>query len=100
MYQARERFMLDALALAAEMDDYMRERGISGGGFGSGGAPAGTPEARLRRASRAVEQAYEALSGGGVRPGTLYPPTRSQIEAVAEARGTFEAVKSQLGTGS
>ena len=100
MYQARERFMLDALALATEIDDYMRARGISGGGFGGGGAPAGTPEARLRRASRVVEQAYEALSGGGVRPGTLYPPTRSQIEAVAEARSTFEAVKSQLGTGS
>jgi len=99
MYEARERFMLDALALAEEMDAFMDERGISGGGFGRGGAPAGTPEARLRGASRTVEQVYGSLSGGGVRPGTLYPPTRAQIEAVAEARSIFEAVRSELGAG-
>jgi len=101
MYQSRERFMLEALALTNEIQTYMRERGMSSGrgrgGRGSfggrgGGVPT-TPQAKLAAAARIVQQVYQALNGRGVRPGTLYPPTRSQREAVNEAKAIFSEVK-------
>ena len=102
MYQSRERFMLEALALTGEIQSFMREHGMSGGGRGrggfgrSGGGVPTTPQAKLQTAARMVQQAYGALNGGGVRPGTLYPPTQSQREQVLSARALFEEVQREM----
>ena len=103
MYRSREQFMLEALALTSEIQTFMRENGISGGrgrrggGFGRGAAgPPTTPQARLSAAARAVQQVYQALNGGQVRPGTLYPPTLSQRERVVMARELFEQSKREM----
>jgi photosystem II stability/assembly factor-like uncharacterized protein len=104
MYRSREQFMLEALAMTSQIQTFMRENGMGGGrgrrggGFGRGAAgPPTTPQARLSAAARAVQQVYQALNGGQVRPGTLYPPTRSQRERVAMARELFEQAKSEIG---
>ena len=104
MYRSREQFMLAALALTSEIQTLMRENGMGGGrgrrgrGFGRGAAgPPTTPQARLSAAARAVQQVYQALNGGQVRPGTLYPPTRSQRERVVMARELFVQAKREMG---
>ena len=91
--------MLDALALTDEIEAYRRANGLGGGGGGRGrggrGArpPIDTPAGKLAAAARAVQQVYGALNGGGVRPGTLYPPTESQRAAVQQARALFDEVR-------
>ena len=102
MYESRERFMLDLLALTDEIETYRRENGFGGGGRGRGGRgrggrgarpPIDTPAGKLAAAARTVQQVYGALNGNGVRPGTLYPPTESQRAAVRTARALFEEVR-------
>jgi hypothetical protein len=89
--------MLDALALSSEIQTFMRDNGMGGGGgrdgFGRGGGPVDTPQARLAAAARMVQGAYQALNGGQVRGGTLYPPTQSQREQVLQARALFEQAR-------
>jgi photosystem II stability/assembly factor-like uncharacterized protein len=100
MYESRERFMLDARSLLDDIRAYQRENGMSGGrgrGGGGAGGPPSTPEARLAAAARAVQQAYGALNGGQVRPGTLYPPTQTQRDQVRLARELFEQVRRDAG---
>ena len=102
MYQSREQYMLDALALTGEIQAFMGEHGMNAGGRGRGGFGRGgagmptTPEAKLRAAARMVQQAYGALNGGAVRPGTLYPPTRSQREQVRQAVRLFDDVRREM----
>jgi hypothetical protein len=93
--------MLDALALIDEIETFMQANGMGGrggrGGFGGGGGPPDTPQARLAAAARAVQQSYQALNGGQVRPGSLYPPTRTQRDQVQMARELFERVRREMG---
>ena len=102
MYESRERFMLDLIALTDGIETYRRENGFGGGGRGGGGRgrggrggrpPIDTPAGKLAAAARTVQQVYGALNGSGVRPGTLYPPTESQRAAVQTARALFEEVR-------
>jgi photosystem II stability/assembly factor-like uncharacterized protein len=98
MYEERERFMLDAIALMADIERVMDANGVNGGG-GRFGRPTGrptTPEAKLRTARRMVQGVYGDLNGGQVRPGSLYPPTQTQREQVTEARRLFEEARSEL----
>lgn len=98
-YQARERFMLEALGLQTEIRTFMREAGVGGGGFGFGrpSGPPDTPEAKLRAAARMAGQVYGALNGGGVRPGTLYPPTATHRHMLAQAKALFAEAREELG---
>ena len=77
MYQSRERFMLEALALTNDIQAYMRENGMGGGegrgGFGRGGGP--------------------PLNGSQVRGGSLYPPTKSHREQFQLAKELFAEVR-------
>ena len=96
MYQSRERFMLEAMALTGEIQSYMRENGMGGGGgrgFGRGGGPIDTPAGKLRAAMGMVSQVYGALNGGSVRGGTLYGPTETHRGQVAAARALFDEVR-------
>jgi photosystem II stability/assembly factor-like uncharacterized protein len=102
MYVSRERFMLDALALTDEIERAMRANGMNAGGGrgGRGGRGAGvpnTPEQKLQTARGMVQRVFQALNGGQVRPGTLYPPTQSQREQIMVARGLVAEAMSELG---
>lgn len=102
MYETREQFMLDAIALTTQISDVMRQHGMSGGGGGGGGfrGPAGpprSPEDRLRAARRLVQQVYSSLNGGAVRPGSLYPPTQTQREQLQRARDLLADAIAGLG---
>jgi photosystem II stability/assembly factor-like uncharacterized protein len=97
MYESRERFMLNTLALTDEIETYRRANGYGGGSCGRGGRasrpPIDTPAGKLHTAACTVEYVYEALNGRGVRPGTLYPPTEGQRVAVQIARALLEEVR-------
>jgi len=99
MYDSRERFMLDALALTGEIEDFMAANGMSGrgrgGGRGGSGMPS-TPQARLQTAVRMVRGVYGALNGDEVRPGTLYPPTQTQREQVMTARRLLTEARNEV----
>lgn len=102
MYESREQFMLDALALTEEIQAFMRANGLSAGGgrgFGRGGGGGGipaTPQAKLQSASRLVQGVYGSLNGSQVRPGTLYPPTQTQREQVMTARRLFAEAREEV----
>jgi photosystem II stability/assembly factor-like uncharacterized protein len=110
MYASREQFMLDALALTAEMRAYGQDHDVAGssgggqggggrGGFGrGGGAVPTTPEEKLQTARSLIQRVYQSLNGGQVRPGTLYPPTQTQRAQVLEARALYEEVRQELGS--
>jgi hypothetical protein len=51
----------------------------------------------LRAANRLIGGVYGDLNGSGVRPGTLYPPTRSQRQQLIEARQLLEEARRALG---
>ena len=40
---------------------------------------------------------YGDLNGSQVQPGSLFPPTQTQRDAVAEARGELESVRATRG---
>ena len=75
-YQEREAFLLEILDLSRQLP----------GGPGRLGGPGGPgPAGRYRRE---LMQLYNAINGGGVRQGTLHPPTttqREQLETIKEA---------------
>ena len=98
-YKARERFLLDLLALSQETTALMQARGISGGGgFGRPAGDPNSPENRLRSVARTFSGLYGALNGSAVRPGSLYPPTQSMLEQVAAAKAQLEALRRSTGT--
>jgi photosystem II stability/assembly factor-like uncharacterized protein len=99
-YRARERFLTEVQRLGGEASDLMRSMGVSGGGrFGPARQEGGqdTPAARIRQVARVLNGVYGSLNGRAVRPGTLYPPTQSHREAVAEARKELERLKAEMG---
>lgn len=99
MYEEREQFMVDVMALIQEIQAVSQDRGIGGGGgFGGGAATVPTTPAEKLRAARSMAQrVYSSLNGGAVRPGTLYPPTQTHREQVSEARRLLEEVRAEVG---
>jgi hypothetical protein len=85
-YEEREAFLTDLQALLAEFTQ------VSGAApaFGRGGRQQmqGMTEAQraLAQHRRNVSSIYQALNGGGVRQGSLYPPTQTQRDLVEAAR--------------
>ncbi|MEJ2204136.1 MAG: hypothetical protein P8170_08500 [Gemmatimonadota bacterium] len=99
-YQARERFLTEVQQLSEETTELMRSMGLGGGGgfgFGRQAGPPDAPETRIRWVSRVLNGVYGSLNGRAVRPGTLYPPTQTHREAVAEARRELARLKAEVG---
>jgi hypothetical protein len=94
-YEDREAFLSDIQALQAEFADAL---GV-GEDLGRGGRQQmeGMSEAQqaLAQHLRNVSGVYQALNGGGVRQGSLYPPTIAQRERVETARAALRAFQRQ-----
>ena len=73
-YQEREAFLLEILELSRQLP----------GGQGGPGGPGGPGSAGRYR--RDLMQLYNAINGGGVRQGTLHPPTRTQREQLENVK--------------
>jgi hypothetical protein len=87
-YEERESFLSGVLALQVE---FTRIMGPGGGGRGGRQQMEGMTETQraLAQHRRNVGSVYQALNGGGVRQGSLYPPTQSQRERVEAARAAL-----------
>jgi hypothetical protein len=97
-YRDRERFLLDALALMGEIEE--ATAAVRRAQRDATGERAETLEQagqRLRRAGFMVRGAYGSLNGGGVRQGSLFPPTESQTVPVEQARRILAEVRSAAG---
>jgi photosystem II stability/assembly factor-like uncharacterized protein len=83
-YEEREAFLTDLQTLQKEFTQVL---GPGGGGRGGRGQVQGMTEAQqaLSEHRRNVGSVYQDLNGGGVRQGSLYPPTRTQRELVRAA---------------
>lgn len=90
-YEERETFLTDLQALQAEFTQALG----SAPAFGRGGRQQtqGMTEAQrdLAQHRRNVSSIFQALNGGGVRQGSLYPPTQAQRERVEAARTALRA---------
>jgi hypothetical protein len=88
-YEDREAFLSGIQALQAEFAEVLG----AGRGMDRGGRQpaAGMSEAQqaLAQHLRNVSGVYQALNGGGVRQGSLYPPTTAQRERVDAARAAL-----------
>jgi len=87
-YEERESFLTEALALQAEFTQIL---GPGGGGRGGRQQMEGMTDAQraLAQHRRNVSSVYQALNGGGVRQGSLYPPTQAQRERIEAARAAL-----------
>jgi photosystem II stability/assembly factor-like uncharacterized protein len=87
-YQEREAFLSGIQELLQEFTDV-----LGAGGFGRGSRNADAPqeERLLQQHRRNVQGVYSSLNGGGVRQGSLYPPTETQKEMVKAAREALAA---------
>ena len=76
-YREREAFLLEAFDLVREIQSRMRDA---------------DPEEQtgLRQLQREVQQVVGGMNGGGVRPGTIHPPTETQRERVRRARAALD----------
>ena len=89
-YEEREAFLTEVQALQQEFNEALG--GAAGFGFGRGQSdPNMSDEERtLQQHRRGVMGVYIALNGGGIRQGSLYPPTAGQRAVVEAARQALE----------
>lgn len=89
-YEEREAFLTEVQALQQEFNEALG--GAAGFGFGRGQSdPNMSDEERtLQQHRRGVMGVYSALNGGGIRQGSLYPPTAGQRAVVVAARQALE----------
>ncbi len=90
-YEARENFLLELMEVPGKIQaarPELRCPGGRGGGFGGGPQRPQGVDGELCQIRRTAQQLIQGLSGGGVRPGTLYPPTQDHRarKASLEAR--------------
>ena len=85
-YEEREAFLTDLQALQAEFTQVLGPGG--GSGRGGRGRMEGMTDAQqaLSEHRRNVASVYQDLNGGGVRQGSLYPPTLAQRKRIEAAR--------------
>ena len=87
MYEERETYLLDLVELARSIREVRPDLSCPGFGFGGGQRPEGT-DGELCEIQRSGRQLSDALDGGAVQPGSLYPPTAEHLgrKAALEAR--------------
>ncbi|HXV85416.1 MAG TPA: hypothetical protein VD793_01900 [Gemmatimonadales bacterium] len=93
-HREREAFLLEVAALQRRGGDVAQRLGIrlQGGGFGAPppipvGDSLAAARARLAAAVRGLASLAADMNGGGVRQGSLYPPTRTQQRRKQELEG-------------
>jgi photosystem II stability/assembly factor-like uncharacterized protein len=79
-YREREAFMVDLLELRREIQGLMQD------------APAAR-QPELRGLAAEVQRVFGSLNGGGVRPGTIHPPTATQSERIERVRRTLAGLR-------
>ena len=101
-YREREAFLVDVLALQRRVWDVAQRAGVRlQGGFGPSPVPApgdslAAARANLTTALRGLNGLASELNGGGVRQGTLYPPTATQKRRKQELENALNLAISAL----
>ncbi len=96
-YHEREAFLVQVLALQRRVFDVAQRAGVRGGGFGP--RPAAAPgdslaalRTRIADVLRGLNRLTSDMNGGGVQPGSLYPPTETQKQRKADLEAELNEV--------
>ena len=92
-YEEREAFLSDIQALQAEFAEVSGAAPAFGRRGGQGQTGVTEAQRNLAQHRRNVGSVYQALNGGGVRQGSLYPPTAAQRERVEAARAALREAR-------
>ncbi|MXW08658.1 MAG: hypothetical protein F4X47_10605 [Gammaproteobacteria bacterium] len=90
-YREREQFLSDVLALRQEVERVRDELS----GRGAGGARGDRIEA-LNQGRAALAGIYQSMNGGGVRQGSLYPPTATHREQKERVEALLASAREEL----
>jgi photosystem II stability/assembly factor-like uncharacterized protein len=92
-YEEREAFLTSLVELQAEFAEVLGAAPGFGPGRGQQEEGLSPEERELRQHRSAIMSVYRSLNGGGVRQGSLYPPTASHRAMVEAARRALEAAR-------
>lgn len=90
-YREREQFLSEVLALRQEVERVRDELS----GRGGGGARGDRIEA-LNQGRAALAGIYQSMNGGGVRQGSLYPPTATHREQKERVEALLASAREEL----
>jgi len=96
-YVARESFLLETRELAEEIQAFAQE--VQRSAEQASGQRAGELEqltGELRGLGFTVRRLGGSISGGGLRQGTMYPPTPVHQRELADARADFERLRARM----
>ena len=95
-YREREQFLSEVLALSQEVERVRDE--LSGMSRGGGMADRLAELDRALNGGRAaLAGIYQSMNGGGVRQGSLYPPTATHRERKERVEGMLARAREELG---
>lgn len=94
-YREREQFLSEVLALRQEVERVRDELGSMGGGGARGERIAELDQA-LNQGRAALAGIYQSMNGGGVRQGSLYPPTATHREQKERVEALLAGAREEL----
>ena len=94
-YREREQFLSEVLALRQEVER-VRDQLSGMGGGGARGARIDELDQVLNQGRAALAGIYQSMNGGGVRQGSLYPPTATHREQKERVEVLLAAAREEL----
>ena len=94
-YREREQFLSEVLALRQEVERVRDELRGAAGGAGTGSRIEELDQA-LNQGRAALAGIYQSMNGGGVRQGSLYPPTATHREQKERVEAFLASAREQL----
>lgn len=93
-YREREQFLSEVLALRQEVERVRDELGSMGGG--ARGDRVAELDQALNQGRAALAGIYQSMNGGGVRQGSLYPPTATHREQKERVEALLAGAREEL----
>jgi len=99
-FAEREAFIVEAGQLATDLQEIApRLEAAQASASGARAEQLQEMTRRVQQATRAAQRAPGQLGSGGVRQGTLHPPTETMKQQLSEARDALDAARALIGVG-